>query len=346
MIIIQQKTKKRKKRKKYHLLRYNFLGLKSIVPKKLEDLVAHEDIISIITNLIESNNLPHLLFYGPPGTGKTSTIVAAAKKMYGEKYATMTLELNASDARGIDVVRNQIKEFAGTRQLFSTGNIKLVILDEADAMTNDAQFALRRIIEKYTKNTRFCMICNYVSKIIPALQSRCTRFRFAPLSQDDIRSRLLEVANSENCNYTQDGIQAILRLSGGDMRRVLNLLQSTDMAAKEINETSVYLTSGAPLPKDMEVILTILMNDTFRVAYEKITEICTEHGYALADVISDLTVMISSMSGLPNEVMGRLLDGMSNVEYRLAHGTEEKLQTASLVGVFVQTRELTEIVRS
>ena len=150
-------------------------------------MVAHEDIIiNIITKLIDSENLPHLLLYGPPGTGKTSTIIAAAKRMYGKGYSSMALELNASDhARGIDVVRNQIKEFTGTRQLFPKG-VKLIILDEADAMMNDAQNALRRIIEKYTKNARFCLICNCISKIIPALQSRCTQFRFAPLSRDQI----------------------------------------------------------------------------------------------------------------------------------------------------------------
>lgn len=277
----------------------------------------------------------------PNNEFQTSTIVAAAKKMFGDAtYSSMALELNASDARGIDVVRNEIKEFAGTRQLFDTGKIKLVILDEADAMTNDAQFALRRIIEKYTKNTRFCLICNYVSKIIPALQSRCTRFRFAPLSKEQIQGRLLEVAKLEKCNYTEDGIDAILRLSGGDMRRVLNLLQSTTMSAGEVNESSVYSTSGDPLPADMETILDILMNDAFQSAHGKILELCTNKGYALVDVISDLTVMISSLDNLPGEVMGRLLDGMSNVEYRLASGTDEKIQTASLVGVFVQTREL------
>jgi replication factor C subunit 3/5 len=236
------------------------------------------------------------------------------------------------------VVRNEIKEFAGTRQLFNSG-IKLIILDEADAMTNDAQFALRRVIEKYTKNARFCLICNYVSKIIPALQSRCTRFRFAPLSRNQIEGRLLEVAKMEHCTYTDDGIDAILRLSGGDMRRVLNLLQSTAMSAEVVDETSVYLTSGAPLPLDMAKILDILMNQPFSKAYTSIVQLCTSHGYALVDVLQDLTVLVVALD-LPNDVMARLLDGMSNVEYRLAIGTDEKIQTASLVGVFVQTREL------
>jgi len=312
-------------------------------PKTLEELVAHEDIISILTKLIDSENLPHLLFYGPPGTGKTSTIVAAAKRMYGAKaYSNMALELNASDARGIDVVRNEIKEFAGTRQLFSKG-IKLIILDEADAMTSDAQFALRRVIEKYTKNARFCLICNYVSKIIPALQSRCTRFRFAPLSRDQIQGRLDEVAGSEGVDLTGSGKDAILRLAGGDMRRVLNLLQSTSMSSTTVDEESVYLTSGAPLPSDMKIILDLLLNATFENAYTAIVILCTAKGYALADVLADLTVMIIALE-LPSSVMARLLDGMSNVEHRLAFGTDEKLQAASLVGVFTQTRELTTVM--
>ena len=259
--------------------------------------------------------------------------------MYGGKaYSSMALELNASDARGIDVIRNEIKEFAGTRQLFNKG-VKLVILDEADAMTNDAQFALRRVIEKYTKNARFCLICNYVSKIIPALQSRCTRFRFAPLSRDQIRSRLMEVAQAENCNTTDDGIEAILALSGGDMRRVLNLLQSTAMANEVVDAKSVYLTSGAPLPEDMKTIMDLLFNKEFHQAYNQISSMCAIKGYALADVLQDLTIMVMAME-LPDGVLAEILDGMSAVEHRLAFGTNEKLQTASLVGVYVKARHL------
>jgi len=306
-------------------------------------LVAHDDIISILTKFIDNDSLPHLLFYGPPGTGKTSTIVAAAKRMYGGSaaYSSMALELNASDARGIDTVRNQIKEFAGTRQLFNKG-IKLIILDEADAMTNDAQFALRRIIEKYTKNARFCLICNYVSKIIPALQSRCTRFRFSPLSRDQIRDRLCDVARQEDCNISEGGIEAILSLSGGDMRRVLNLLQSTAMSFETIDETSVYLTSGAPLPSDIDTITNSLFNDDFVKAYENLITMCSTKGYAMADILTDLTTIVTTMK-LPSGVLADLLDGMSNIEYRLAYGTDEKIQGASLVGVFIKARHLIQV---
>jgi replication factor C subunit 3/5 len=215
-------------------------------------------------------------------------------------------------------------------------------LDEADAMTNDAQFALRRIIEKYSKNARFCMICNYVSKIIPALQSRCTRFRFAPLNRDQIQGRLEFVAQSEECQTTPDGLDAILRLSGGDMRRVLNLLQSTAMSFAVVDEASVYLTSGAPLPKDVDHILDLLLNSKFQPAMEEISRICVTKGYALVDVISDLTLQVASME-TDAMTLGHLLDGMSAVEHRLAFGTDEKLQIASLVGVFVRTRDLIQV---
>ena len=263
--------------------------------------------------------------------------------MYGSTaaYSSMALELNASDARGIDVVRNEIKEFAGTRQLFHKG-IKLIILDEADAMTSDAQFALRRVIEKHTKNARFCLICNYVSKIIPALQSRCTRFRFAPLKVEQIRSRLVEVADAEKVKYTEDGIQSILALSEGDMRRVLNLLQSTAMSSEVVNEHSVYMTSGAPLPKDVVMTLDWLMNLEFKEAYEKLVQICSTKGYALTDILTDLGTALLGVE-LPPAVLAVLLDGMSDVEHRLAFGTIEKLQAASLVGVFIQARHIMEV---
>ena len=212
-------------------------------------------------------------------------------------------------------------------------------------MTSDAQFALRRVIEKYTKNARFCLICNYVSKIIPALQSRGTRFRFAPLLRDQIQGRLEHVAASEHCNITPDGIQAILQLSGGDMRRVLNLLQSTAMSSEVIDETSVYQTSGAPLPRDIDSILNWLLNANFLTACTNITQLCTSSGYALVDVLTELTPRLAALEGLDAAPLACLLNGLSRVEQRLAAGTDEKLQTASLVGVFVQTRELLHVVK-
>lgn len=200
-------------------------------PSSLKELISHKSIIDTITKFIEERKLPNLLFYGPPGTGKTSTIVACAKQMYGNSYHTMALELNASDERGIDVVRKTIKEFASTQNISFKG-VKLVILDEADSMTASAQFALRRIMEKYAKNTRFCLICNYVSKIIPALQSRCTRFKFKQIPVEDAKLRVKEICAAENLNISEDGIESIFKLSEGDMRKVVNMLQSISISKK------------------------------------------------------------------------------------------------------------------
>ena len=260
--------------------------------------------------------------------------------MYGSKMGGMTLELNASDDRGIGVVRDQIKSFAGTKQLFSKG-VKLIILDEADAMTSDAQFALRRVIEKNTKNTRFCMICNYVSKIIPALQSRCTRFRFAPLQPDQVRGRMRSIIASEGLSVTEDGEEALLELSGGDMRRVLNVMQAAHMAysPKQIDAEAVYATTGNPQPKEMSAMLHSMLNSSYGEAFTTIRGMANNNGYALTDILRHLTVLVLAMQ-LPGAVLAMLLDEMSTIEWRLASGASDKHQLAALVGAFMVAREM------
>ncbi len=204
----------------------------------LADVSGHQDILATINKFVDANRLPHLLLYGPPGTGKTSTVLALARRIYGtENMRQMVLELNASDDRGIDVVREQIKTFASTKQIFTMGRAtgggksalagyKLIILDEADAMTNTAQMALRRIMEQYTANTRFCIIANYAHKLSPALLSRCTRFRFSPLKEKDIRVLVDKVIEEENVEIMPEATDALVTLSKGDMRRALNVLQA------------------------------------------------------------------------------------------------------------------------
>ena len=260
-------------------------------PSSLDDVQSHADIISTIKRFIEQDRFPHLLFYGPPGTGKTSTIKACASMMYGAKTRSMVLELNASDDRGIGVVRNQIKTFAGTRAVFNSG-FKLIILDEADAMTQVAQAALRRVIERYTRNTRFCLICNYVSKIIPALQSRCTRFRFAPLSEPQVLKQIERVITAEQLTTTEDGITALTRLSKGDMRKALNILQCTSMSTDVVNEESVYATTGNPHPQDIEQICEWLLNSGFQKAYTDVLQLTQTKGFALQDILTDLHKLV------------------------------------------------------
>jgi len=251
----------------------------------------------------------------------------------------MVLELNASDDRGIDVVREQIKSFAGTRKLFSTG-VKLIVLDEADAMTADAQFALRRVIEKYTRNTRFCLICNYVSKIIPALQSRCTRFRFAPLRKDDMEARMRYVVDKEGLGMrvTDDGLQAILRLSGGDMRKVLNVLQATASGFDRVDAANVHLCTGNPTPAEVRALLESLLNKPLSEAHKDLQTIL-QRGFALTDILNELSRIVPDMHMGPG-ALRLLVERMAEIEHRLAFGTSEKLQGASLVAAFWAAREV------
>nr|CDQ00251.1 Bm4081, isoform g [Brugia malayi] len=305
-------------------------------PASLTELVSHQEITDTLMKLINENRLPHLLFYGPPGTGKTSTILAAARMLYTSKQlSSMVLELNASDDRGIGIVREQIINFAQTSTLNVDKNQssvpKLIILDEADAMTKDAQSALRRVIEKFTDNVRFCIICNYLSKIIPAIQSRCTRLRFAPLSNEQILPRLHHIVQVETLTVTEDGQKALLNLAEGDMRRVINILQSTAMAFKTVDEPNVYRCVGYPLPTDVEKIVKILLNDSIEDAYTKIEEIRTERAFALSDILNSMHEFIFRLV-VPPELLSRLLICMADIEYHLSQGCSDRLQLGALIG--------------
>ncbi|NXJ16874.1 RFC5 factor, partial [Odontophorus gujanensis] len=317
-----------------------------------------------VQRFISEDRLPHLLLYGPPGTGKTSTILACARQLYREReFSSMVLELNASDDRGIDIVRGPILSFASTRTIFKKG-FKLVILDEADAMTQDAQNALRRVIEKFTENTRFCLICNYLSKIIPALQSRCTRFRFGPLTPELMVPRLQHVIQEEGVDVSEDGMKALVTLSSGDMRRALNILQSTAMAFGKVTEENVYTCTGHPLKADIANILDWMLNLDFSTAYRKIMELKTLKGLALQDILTEIHLFVHRGRGprgwlpthcshpctdshhflptvdFPPSVRIQLLIKMADIEYRLAAGTSEKVQLSSLIAAFQVTRDL------
>jgi replication factor C subunit 3/5 len=308
-------------------------------PNALDELISHEDIINTIRTFIKKDKLPHLLFYGPPGTGKTSTILACAKEIYPPKlFNSMVLELNASDDRGIGIVRGQIMNFASTRTMFNSG-YKLIILDEADAMTRDAQNALRRIIEKFTDNVRFCLICNYLSKIIPALQSRCTRFRFGPLKEEQILPRLEHVCQEEKVTITEDGKKALMTLSQGDMRRVINVLQSCHMAFEDVTEDNVYTCTGHPLRSDITNIVNWALNEDFSTAFNNIQELKTAKGLSLQDILSEVHLYIHRLE-LPAQVKIQLLIKMAELEARLMAGSSEKIQLGGFLSAFQVTREM------
>ncbi|KAJ7577016.1 P-loop containing nucleoside triphosphate hydrolase protein [Mycena floridula] len=309
-------------------------------PVTLDDVVSHKDITTTIEKFIDKNRLPHLLFYGPPGTGKTSMILAIARRIYGSEFRKQVLELNASDDRGIEVVREQIKQFAETRTLFAKG-FKLIILDEADMMTQAAQAALRRVIEQYTKNVRFCIICNYVNKITPAIQSRCTRFRFSPLPIIEVEKRLKTVVESENVNLTLEGKTALLKLSKGDMRRALNVLQACHAAYDIIGEEEIYNCTGNPHPSDIESIVGSMISDEFSAAYQLINRMKTERGLALQDLLTGAYEYIDGVELKPHARIF-LLDHLATTEHRLSTGASERIQLTALLGAFKMAVALTE----
>lgn len=336
-------------------------------PVTLTDVSGHQDILATINKFVDTNRLPHLLLYGPPGTGKTSTILALARRIYGQdNMRQMVLELNASDDRGIDVVREQIKTFASTKQIFTMGGaraggvagFKLIILDEADAMTNTAQMALRRIMEKYTANTRFCIIANYTHKLSPALLSRCTRFRFSPLKEGDIRVLVDKVIMEEGVKIDNEATDALVTLSKGDMRRALNVLQachasSTPMQPKNapkieekdiVRETitmeTIYNCIAAPPPDAItKIVNSLLTTSDVTTCLSTINTLKVANGLALADIITAISEQLVTMEVKPH-VMVRWLDGLAEIEYRVSGGANEAIQTGAVVGVVREGCEL------
>jgi replication factor C subunit 2/4 len=225
-------------------------------PKKITDIAHQNEVVRVLQRAVETANLPHLLFYGPPGTGKTSTILAVAKTLYSpEIYRQRVLELNASDERGIKVVRTKIKDFASTAVSSKASGgypcppYKIIVLDEADAMTNDAQSALRRTMETFSKVTRFCIICNYVSRIIQPLSSRCAKFRFQPLESGAMTDRLRLVCREEGVEASDEAMQSLVTCSGGDMRKAITLLQSAHQYGPEGVNTNIVVELAAVVPE-------------------------------------------------------------------------------------------------
>ncbi|PIA91511.1 Replication factor C subunit 5 [Cercospora beticola] len=332
-------------------------------PNSLSDVSGHHDILATINKFVDSNRLPHLLLYGPPGTGKTSTVLALARRIYGNKnMRQMVLELNASDDRGIDVVREQIKTFSSTKQIFagsfdktqrddsSIANYKLIILDEADAMTSTAQMALRRIMEKYTANTRFCIIANYTHKLSPALLSRCTRFRFSPLKDADIRQLVEKVIAEENVNIETTAIDSLVTLSKGDMRRALNVLQAChasstplhipgqpvkenkDIQRDLITQETIYDCIAAPHPADIQTIMKTLLNTkNVGSCMNTINTLKKAKGLALADILTALGEQLSEVE-VPAQTRVAWMEGLADIEYRLSGGGSESIQTGGLIG--------------
>lgn len=329
-------------------------------PQILDDIISQEHIIDTLKKCIQHNYLPHMIFYGPPGTGKTSTIMACTKELYGKYHQYMVMELNASDDRGIEVVRDKIKKFVNKQSLFYGKSIferknvfKIVILDEIDAMTDDAQAILRKIIEEFSSGTRFCLICNYIQKILPALQSRCSKFRFAPLLPNLLDNKINDICNAESLVITNLGVKTIIKHSKGDMRKVLNILQSCSMIYDLLNEENINNCLGYPQKNTMNIIYKYLLNESFEYAYKKIYKIKSNLGLGLSDIINEihdhlLLYMINSCS---NKILLKLhvnqvlfiLDKIRSIEFNQSIVLSDDIQLSALISIFKLALNLKKI---
>jgi replication factor C small subunit len=297
-------------------------------PERLEDVVGHPDITERLESYVDRDDLPHLLFAGPAGVGKTASAVSIAKEIYGDDWQENFLELNASDERGIDVVRDRIKSFARTS--FGGHDYRVIFLDEADALTDDAQSALRRTMEQFSDNTRFILSCNYSSKIIDPIQSRCAVFRFSPLNDDAVADHLRDIAAREDLEYTEDGIDALVYAADGDMRRALNALQAASATGEVVDEETVYAITATARPEEIEEMVTEALDGDFTAARSTLDDLLSNRGLAGGDIIDQVHRSVWSFD-VDEEAAVRLLDRLGEADYRIAEGANERVQLEALL---------------
>ena len=306
-------------------------------PQSINEIISHDQNIETIKKMLQGGSLPHLLFHGTPGTGKTSLILAIANELYENSKNLMIMKLDASDDRGINSVREEIKGFAEKVNMFSQG-VKLIILDEADSMTFDAQFALRRIIEKYSKTTRFCFICNYENKIIPAIRSRCANFRFSPISPIHIQKKLSVICEKENLTYEKNVLETISLLSKGDLRKSINFLQSLSLQSNNLTLELCYKIAGVPSIEEVVDILTTLLNNKidYNSANKKIDSLIKSNGYSLSIVLKELVsyLLSNKLKNLDPNKLAIYLSDMADLENRVTKSTFGDIYMTGLVGIF------------
>ncbi len=302
-------------------------------PKDFSDVIGQDEIVRRVKALVESKDMPHLLFVGPAGVGKTSLAMVIARKLFGESWRSNLLELNASDERGIDVIRVKVKEFARTRAL---GNVpfKIIYLDECDALTRDAQQALRRTMENYTKTCRFILSANYSSKIIDPIQSRCAIFRFRRLEKKDIFKLIEKIEKGEKIRVDEKAKEALFEVSGGDVRRLENLMQSCASITKEITEKVVYEVSSYARPKEIKSIIATAIKGDFKGARDKLLDTMLKYGLSGVDVIKQVKNAVLE-SDLSVKDKMKIIERSAETEFRMSEGSDEFLQLEALLSFIV-----------
>ena len=300
-------------------------------PQSLNEIVNQKEIVSRLKTFVAEKNLPHLLFVGPAGVGKTTSILALAKDLYGSSYRNFILELNASDERGIGVIREKVKNFARTAAMASQVSFKILIMDEADHLTNDAQHALRRTMEIYTKTCRFCLLGNYSENIIDPIQSRCSIFRFSPLEEPDLKNYIQLIADKESLDIVDEGLDAIYQASKGDVRKAINLLQAAAANQKLIDDVAIYNLLGNVSPEKVREMLAVALDGRFLESREILRELLIDQGVASDDIIRNIYREIMQNTALTEQMKVKLSDTIGEVDYRLTQGSRAEIQLSTLL---------------
>ena len=307
----------------------NDIWIEKFRPSNFDEVVGQEVIVNRIRAMVKQKNVPHMLFAGPPGTGKTTVALIIARDLFKEDWRQNFLETNASSERGIDVVREDIKDFARTRPI-NINIPKIILLDEADALTRDAQNALRRTMEQYSENCRFILSANYSSKIIEPIQSRCAIFRFKPLSLEDVKKIVKKIAKEEKLKINDNVVNLIYGVSEGDLRRVENILQSCAIISNEITEKLINEISATANPKEVREILDLALSKEFVKARNKLLDVMLKNGLSGLDVIKQIQKEALNLK-IDDSKKLELIDKCGEIEFRLVEGSDDFVQLESLL---------------
>ncbi len=305
-------------------------------PQTFDQIVGQKEIVHKVSAFVRQKNMPHLLFTGPAGVGKTTMSLVIAKELFGENWRENVLELNASDERGIDIVRNKVKDFARTKAI-GTAEFKIIYLDECDALTREAQQALRRTMENYTQTCRFILSANYSSKIIDPIQSRCAVFRFKPLASEELKVIIDKIGKQENITLTEATKDALFAVCDGDCRRAENILQSCAAVSETITEDLIFSMASVAKPKEIKKMLELALLGKFVEARKELLDIMLQYGLSGMDVIKQIQKEILNIQGDTRKKM-TLIEKCGEAEFRMTEGSDEYVQleaflaSAALIG--------------
>jgi replication factor C small subunit len=302
-------------------------------PRRLDDIVGQNDIVVRLKSYVKTGNLPHLLFAGSAGVGKTTAAVALAREFFGDSWQTNFREMNASDERGIDVVRTQIKEFARTSPL-GDAQFKILFLDEADALTTDAQAALRRTMETYARTCRFILSCNYSSKIIDPIQSRCAIYRFRPLDREAVIEEIRRIAAAEGLTLTEGALDAIVYVAAGDMRKAINALQGAAIISPEIDEKMIYAITATARPDEIDELLDLSIGGRFDEAEKALSDLTRVRGIAPNEILNQCYRALVQRD-IDRALKVKLIDAIGEADFRLSEGANSDIQMEALIARFV-----------